>query len=42
MIFHENRQLDDSHVISFLIFVENWEICCKILPSAAVVIGAKG
>ena len=26
MIFHENRLLaDDSHVISYLIFVENWE-----------------
>ena len=35
MIFHENRLLvDDSHIISYLIFVENWE------KSAAVVIGA--
>ena len=33
MVFHENRQLaDDSHVISYLIFVENWERCCKICP----------
>ena len=39
MIFHENRLLaDDSHVISYLIFVENWERRCKM--SAAVVIGA--
>ena len=36
MIFHENRLLaDDSHVISYLIFVENWEnvanfvVCCS-------------
>ena len=37
MIFHENRLLaDDSHVISYLIFVENWEN----LLSAVVVIGA--
>ena len=36
MIFHENRLLaDDSHVISYLIIVANWE-----LSSAAVVIGA--
>ena len=41
MIFHENRLLaDDSHVISYLIFVENWEKCRKNLSSAAVVIGA--
>ena len=41
MIFHENRLLaDDSHVISYIIFVENWERCPKILSSAAVVIGA--
>ena len=34
MIFHENRLLaDDSHIISYLIFVKN-------LSSAAVVIGA--
>ena len=40
MIFHENRLLaDDSHVISNLIFVENWESWGKIL-SAAVVFGA--
>ena len=39
MIFHENRLLaDDSHVISFLIFVENWERS-QNLWSAAVVIG---
>ena len=31
MIFHENHLLtDDSHVISYLIFVENWERCPKI------------
>ena len=31
MIFHENRLLaDDSHVISYHIFVENWERCLKI------------
>ena len=31
MIFRENRLLaDDSHVISYLIFVENWERCRKI------------
>ena len=41
MIFHENRLLaDDSHVISYLIFVQNWERCRKNLSSAAVVIGA--
>ena len=41
MIFHENRLLaDDSHVILYLIFVENWERCHKILSAAAVVIGA--
>ena len=35
MIFHENRLLaDGAHVISYLIFVENWE-----MASAAVVIG---
>ena len=43
MIFHENRLLaDDSHEISYLIFVENYEdvtkfvVCCslrvKLLP----------
>ena len=31
---------DDSHVISYLIFVENWEKCRKNLSSAAVVMGA--
>ena len=35
MIFHENRLLsDDSHVISYLNFVENWERCrksCRLL-----------
>ena len=31
MIFHENRLLaDDSHVKSYLIFVENWERCRKM------------
>ena len=41
MIFYENRLLaDDSHVISYLIFVENWERCPKICSSAAIVIGA--
>ena len=31
MIFHEDHLLaDDSHVISYLIFVENWERCLKI------------
>ena len=40
MIFHENRLLaDDSHEISHLIFVGNWERCRKIC-SVAVVIGA--
>ena len=38
MIVHENRLLaDDSHVISYLTFVENWEKCQK--TSVAVVIG---
>ena len=41
MIFHENCLLvDDSHVISYLIFVENWEKMSQNLPSAAAVIGA--
>ena len=41
MIFHGNRLLaEDSHVISYLIFVENWERCRRNLSSAAVVIGA--
>ena len=31
IIFHENRMLaDDSHVISYLIFVKNSEKCHKI------------
>ena len=31
MIFCENRLLaDDSHVISYRNFVENWEGCLKI------------
>ena len=39
MIFHENRLLaDNSHVISYLIFVENWEMS-QNLSSAAFVIG---
>ena len=30
-MFHENRLLtDDSYVILYLIFVENWERCLKI------------
>ena len=41
MIFNENRLLtDDSHVISYLIVVENWENLSQNLSSAAVVIGA--
>ena len=41
MVFHENRLLaDDFHVISYLIFVENWEKMSQNLSSAAVVIGA--
>ena len=41
MIFHENRLLaDDSHVILYLIFVENWEKMSQNLSSATVVIGA--
>ena len=41
MIFHENRLLaDDSHVISYLIFVENLGKMSQNLSSAAVVIGA--
>ena len=41
MIFHENRLLaDDSHVIPYLIFVENWGKMSQNLSSAAVVIGA--
>ena len=41
MIFHENLlQADDSNVISYLIFVKNWEKMSQNLSSAAVVIGA--
>ena len=41
MIFHENHLLaDDSHEISFLIFLKNWEKIMQDLSSAAVVIGA--
>ena len=41
MIFHENRLLaDDSHVISYLIFVENWEKMSQNLSYAAFVTGA--
>ena len=41
MIFHENRLLaEDSHEISYLIFVENQGKMSQILSSAAVVIGA--
>ena len=41
MIFHEIRLLaDDSHVISYLIFVENLGKMSQNLSSAAVVIGA--
>ena len=40
MIFHENRLLaDDSHVISYLIFVEKLGKMSQNLSSAAVVIG---
>ena len=40
MIFHENRLLaDDSHVISYLIFVEIGKDV-QNLSSAAVVVGA--
>ena len=41
MIFHENRLLaDDSHIISYLIFVEKLGKMSQHLSSAAVVIGA--
>ena len=41
MIFHENRLLaDDSHVILYLIFVENWEKMSQNLSATTVVIGA--
>ena len=37
MIFHENRLLaDDSHVISYLIFVKNWGKCGKIYHLGAL------
>ena len=40
MIFHKNRLLaDDSHKISYLIFVENREKMLQHVSSAAVVIG---
>ena len=41
MIFHENHLLaDDSHVISYLIFVKKLRKMSNNLSSAAVVIGA--
>ena len=41
MIFHENRLLaDDSHEISYLIFLRKWGMMSQNLSSAAVVIGA--
>ena len=41
MIFHESRLLaDDSHEISYLIFVEKLGKVSQNLSSAAVVIGA--
>ena len=41
MIIHENRLLaDDSHVILYLIFVENLGKMSQNLSSAAVMIGA--
>ena len=40
MIFHENRlPADHSHEISYLIFLENWEMS-QNSSSAAVMIGA--
>ena len=36
MIIQENRLAEDSHEISFLIFVENQELCrkiCRLLQS---------
>ena len=41
MIFHEKRLLaDDSHVISYLIFVKNWEkyrkICCLLQSASSI------
>ena len=39
MIFHENCLLaDNSHVVSYLIFSENWDFFLPNLSSAAVVI----
>ena len=41
MIFHENRLLaDDSHVVSYLIFVNKLGKTLQKVSSAAVVIGA--
>ena len=41
MIFHQNRLLaDDSHVLSYLIFVEKLGKTSQNVSSAAVVIGA--
>ena len=41
MIFHENRVLaDDSHEISYLIFLQKFGKMLKNLSSSAVVIGA--
>ena len=41
MVFHENRLLaDDSHVISYLIFVKKLVKMSQNLWSAVVVIGA--
>ena len=41
MIFHENRLLaDNSHVISYLIFVKKLGKVAQNLSSVAVVIGA--
>ena len=46
MIFHENRLLaDDSPVISYLIFVENWERChkiCRLLQSGLALLRVNG
>ena len=47
MIFHENRLLSDDshvHVISYLIFVENWGKCdkiCRLLQSGWALSGLK-
>ena len=41
MIFHDNRLLaDDSHVLSYLFFVQKLGKITQNLSSAAVVIGA--